>query len=114
MAVSRPKKAMSKEEIIEILRRNARLFKDEDDFVVYIVDLAMYLIENCLEDTIEKQPSKAPFKVSQEDMQNVYRVFDRFSTGKTSVSRTPAHDCPVCGAPVHGKRKCPECNSMTF
>ncbi len=36
---------MTKEEIIEILRKNVELYKDEPEFVEYIVNLAIYLIE---------------------------------------------------------------------
>ena len=118
MAVSEPKKKMTKDEIIDILRRNARLFKDEADFVAYIVDLAMYLLENCLEESVKQQPAKAevpPFKATKKEVKEVLSVFDRFSSGKTQVKhRTPVRSCHVCGAPVHGKRRCPNCNAMTF
>ncbi|GAG37380.1 unnamed protein product, partial [marine sediment metagenome] len=40
------KKKLSKDEIIDIMKRNVDLYKNEPDFVNYIVDLAMYLLEN--------------------------------------------------------------------
>ena len=109
MVVSEPKKTLTKEEILDILRRNARLFKDEPEFVTYIVDLAMYLIENHLEQGEQKEPSKPPFKASPKEIQDVYRAFERFATGKT-----PTRSCPVCGAPAEGKQVCPNCDAMTF
>jgi len=109
MVVSEPRKTLTKDQIIEILRRNARLFKDEPEFVTYIVDLAMFLIESHLEKGEQKQPSKATFKASPEEINDVYRVFAHFATGKT-----PSKACPVCGAPVEGRRKCPNCDAMTF
>ena len=109
MTVMRPKEKLSKEEIIEILRRNAQLFKDEPEFVKYIVDLAMYLIENYLDAAALQGALERPFEVPPKEVQNVYRVFQRFSTG-----RTPAHACPICGADTEGRRKCPNCNAMTF
>lgn len=113
MAVSEPRKKLSKEEIIEILRRNARLFKDEPEFVNYIVDLAMYLIENHLEkepgegaDASDRQKRLA---AKEKEIRAIYSVFERFSTGKT-----PPKMCPMCGAPTEGRRKCPNCDAMTF
>jgi len=109
MVVSQPKKRLSKEEIIEILRRNAQLFKNEPEFVTYIVDLAMYLIENFLElkETQKDVPERN--KVSTREIKAAYDVFERFGTEKPQ-QRT----CPVCGVNVENKRKCPNCNSMTF
>lgn len=112
MAVSEPKKKMEKVEVIEVLRRNARLFKDEPDFVTYIVDLAMYLIENYLEHPeIAKtaKTEKKPFKPDTPDVEKVYRVFERFSSGQSQMGQ-----CPVCGHETGGKRKCPNCDAMTF
>jgi hypothetical protein len=110
MAVSQPKKKMDKGEIIEVLRRNAKMFKDEPEFVTYIVDLAMYLIENYLEQLPDGKPAEEkPFQATSKEVQNVYRVFQRFSTGKT-----PPRSCPFCGADTEGRRKCPNCDAMTF
>jgi rubrerythrin len=113
MTVSEPKKRMNKDQIIEVLRRNARLFKDEPEFVTYIVDLAIYLIENYLEsgdaDEKAKRVSGATFRASDKELKEMYRLFDRFATGKT-----PAKTCPMCGCAVEGKRKCPNCDAMTF
>ncbi len=106
MAVTHPKRTLTKDEIIDILRRNARLFKDEPEFVNYIVDLAMYLIEQYLDRGAEKQ---APFRATAKEIKDVYKAFEKF-TG----SKTPARICPICGSFVEGKRRCPNCNGMTF
>jgi len=109
MGVSEPKKRLTKEQIIEILRRNARLFKNEPEFIAYIVDLAMYLLENFLDQEPKEGAPAAPFKASPKDVKDVYRVFERFSSGQT-----PTRECPMCGCPVESKRKCPNCDAMTF
>jgi hypothetical protein len=108
MTVSQPKKRLSKDEVIEILRRNAKLFKNEPEFVTYIVDLAMYLIENFLD---QEDPSKTPvpFNVSPKEIKAVHQIFERFAT-----ERFHKRTCPMCGCPTEGKRKCPNCDAMTF
>lgn len=45
MAVKVARESFSKEEIIDILKRNVALYKNERDFVDYIVNLAMFLID---------------------------------------------------------------------
>jgi len=110
MAVTQPRKMLTKEEVIEILRTNARLFKDEPEFVTYIVDLAIYLLQRLLEQSVEsKTPVPALFKASPKEIKDVYAVFERFASTK-SAPRT----CPICGSAVEGKRKCPNCDAMTF
>ncbi len=109
MAVTQPKKTLSKDEIIDILRRNARLFKDEPDFVNYIVDLAMYLLEEMLDLKAENRTPATRFKATSKDIKDIHKVFDRFTTAQASPRM-----CPICGSPVEGKRKCPNCDSMTF
>ncbi len=111
MAVSQPKKTLSKDEVIEILRANARLFKDEPEFVTYIVDLAIYLLEHCLEREGGNAKSPAPpFIATQKDLKEIMGVFERFASAKKDTKRA----CPMCGAPVEGRRKCPNCDAMTF
>ena len=83
MGVSEPKKTLTKEQIIEILRRNARLFKNEPEFIAYIVDLAMYLLENflnrCRKKALPRPRSKPRPRKS--------KTF----TGCSSVSRPDRH-----------------------
>jgi len=45
MGVKVARESFTKEEIIDILKRNVTLYKGERDFVDYIVNLAMFLIE---------------------------------------------------------------------
>lgn len=40
------KETLTREEVLDILRRNVKLYKNEPEFVNYIVDLALYLLEN--------------------------------------------------------------------
>ncbi len=43
------KESLTRTEILDILRRNVALYKNEPEFVNYIVDLALYLLENLAE-----------------------------------------------------------------
>ena len=45
MSFKSAKKKLTREEIVEILKRNAELYKNEPDFINYIIDLAMFLLE---------------------------------------------------------------------
>lgn len=45
MAYQAAKETFSRDEILDILRRNVELYRNEPTFVNYIVDLAMYLLE---------------------------------------------------------------------
>lgn len=45
MPIREGKETFNKDEIIEILKRNVALYKDEKDFVDYIVELAIYLMD---------------------------------------------------------------------
>ncbi len=103
------KKKLSKDEIIDIMKRNVDLYKNEPDFVNYIVDLAMYLLENRYAkempdvgevDTEDKagQRPKTPLEI--------YKVFRSYS------SVDPSKHCRLCGAPTGGKMKCPVCGNM--
>lgn len=45
MAIRSARETFSKDDVIEILRRNVTLYKNEPEFVEYIVNLALYLID---------------------------------------------------------------------
>lgn len=45
MGIKPARESFTREEIIDILKRNAALYKDEVDFVDYLVDLTMYLLD---------------------------------------------------------------------
>lgn len=47
------KESLTREEILDILRRNVKLYKNEPEFVNYIVDLALYLLENVAHEELE-------------------------------------------------------------
>jgi len=108
------RKTFNKDEIIDILKKNVALFKSEPEFVNYIVDLAMYLIE-ChynkevdlmSEDTDEENKVKT-VPLTSNTASQIYKVFRSYAPTDTEKH------CHLCGAPTYGKRKCPNCGNMT-
>lgn len=55
MAFHSAKESLTREEVLDILRRNVALYKNEPEFVNYIVDLALFLLEH-LAESEEKDP----------------------------------------------------------
>ncbi len=123
MAFQEAKKKFTKEEIIEILKKNVALYRSEPEFINYIVDLAMYLLECKYEQQIESaegldidsvdnseaQPhegEKKDFVLSNGSATKIYKVFRSYS------QRSEDYHCHLCGAPTYGKRKCPNCGNM--
>lgn len=103
------KKNFTREEIIEILKKNVDLYKEDPNFTSYIVDLALYLVEFAY-----KTPDAVPSIMEKQDMdmvtqgpRKVYKVFRPPSSGDTNKF------CPFCGAPViKGMGQCQQCGNM--
>ncbi len=126
MTFKRGKQKFTKEEIIDILKRNVSLFRDEDEFIQYIVDLAMYLVEHRLytstetQDTgtppppgelprIEKRSDPISRTRTRERDEELYRVLKKHSTRSDAETL-----CRMCGAPTRGRAICPNCGNMAF
>ncbi|MCX7624640.1 MAG: hypothetical protein N2Z21_00260 [Candidatus Sumerlaeaceae bacterium] len=129
MTYKKGKQQFTKEEIIEILRRNVNLFKDEDEFVDYIVELALYLVEHRMQTQTEASDATLPGKKTAPQPEEVFEKrqepFQRsaFWQNVSDVRdllerqvREPAEEltmCLICGATVPKKAKiCPICGSM--
>lgn len=125
MAFHEAKKSFSKDEIIDILKKNVALYRNEPEFVNYIVELAMYLLEckynNKLivqpeldgeeldineEEKIPPEGEKKDFQLTNGSATKIYKVFRSYS------QRSQDYHCHLCGAPTYGKRKCPNCGNM--
>jgi rubrerythrin len=125
MTFKKSKQQFTKEEIIEILKRNVNLFKDEDEFVDYIVELALYLVEHRMQtqtaasdiqkksqqsDSVfekrEEPFQKGSFGPSDVELHNLLRRHSRGQEGQVTM-------CRVCGASVpEGNKLCPICGSL--
>lgn len=122
------KQKFTQQEIIDILKRNVNLFKDEEEFVQYIVDLALYLVEHRLytgnethHDSFPIKPTAAAepiimkrddrYRRTRERDEELYQVLKKHST-RSDVQQ---NHCRMCGAPVSGGRAiCSNCGNMVF
>lgn len=127
MTLRKGQQRFSKEEIVEILRRNVNLFRDEEEFVEYIVDLAIYLVEHKLRSETESDatPSGAAaaaaeeiiVKRTEQFLKGRRRDVERFEI-MSPPSSPPASDetsvpvCRICGSETGGRKMCPNCGSI--
>jgi rubrerythrin len=126
MTYKKGKPKFSKDEIIEILKRNVNLFKDEEEFVDYIVDLALYLVEHRLLTQTEASDLNPAKPASDDRIQKRGEMYQRAGRGTSEelYERLKKHSrsaesekslCRMCGAPiVPGRATCPNCGNMTF
>lgn len=127
MSIQKSREMLSREEIVEILKTNADLFKREPQFADYIVDLALYLIEFHYADLIrrqkevraahgnetsfEEEPPIVPEelkKPEQDALATRYRIL------RTASQVGEMLKCVVCGTQVAKKGKCPNCGAMVL
>lgn len=123
MVFKKGKQKFTQQEIIDILKRNVNLFRDEEEFVQYIVDLALYLVEHRLytgNETQEHYPIRSAtqpvivkrnerYMRTRERDEELYHVLKKHST-RTDVGNC----CRMCGAPANGRATCPNCGNMVF
>jgi rubrerythrin len=115
------KQKMTREELVEALRRNVLQYREDGEFVQYIIDLALYLVEYRLYQGRELEKAKevvTKASSSTEDLlrlsvtrkrdQELQAVLKRHATAKA-----PNSTCRMCGAPTGGKTVCPHCGNMT-
>ena len=115
------KQKFSKDEIIDILKRNISLYRDEEEFVQYVVDLAMYLVEHRQYSTAERVASRpisaddsGPLKRRRDALvQTDHDVINKLKKHATRSDARP-NNCRMCGAPNSGKVTCPNCGNMSF
>jgi len=126
MTYKKGKQQFTKEEIIEILKRNVNLFKDEEEFVDYIVELALYLVEHRMQSQTEGGEAKSDRSPKSPESGPIEKRIEPFQ--RSGISDIELHDllrqhmrepemervmCRVCGAFVPKSAKtCPMCASL--
>lgn len=106
MVFKSAKKKLSRDEIVEILKRNADLYRSEPDFINYIVDLTIFMIEHQFE-------GNAPTKTAAQSGEilttysplEMYRIYRQTDT-------TTGHYCRMCGEKLGSEQKCMVCGHM--
>lgn len=116
----RSKQKFTRDEIIEILKRNMSVYREDEKFVQYIVDLATYLVEYRLNLAREAERVKEALTEAQSRRQTILsRTYQRDvelhgvllkHASKPEIKAS----CRMCGAPVNGRMVCFHCGNMTF
>ncbi|MBN1476652.1 hypothetical protein JXA47_07865 [Candidatus Sumerlaeota bacterium] len=94
---------MTTEALVASIRRHVPLLRADPDFVNYIVNLGLYLIEFC--------EGKTPTEPRQGDPAPVTPTTRALLEG--AAQRPDSNTCRICGSPTDGKRVCPHCGHMT-
>lgn len=118
----RPKarRKLTRAQVQEILERNSKLYKDEDSFITYLVDLAIYLLE--YEYNWEESYAQPPEHIEKIQTLPPKRVADKFTREDGSeiirlvsppVSRRrESRPCPSCGTVIADETICPHCRNI--
>jgi ribosomal protein L32 len=97
---------MSVDLLIATIKRHVALLREDPEFVNYILNLAMYLLEVNrgtvpIEQIPEPQPGQRAAMASSSQAQ------------LSAAAKPPSTDaCPICGAATAGRRVCPHCGHM--
>lgn len=130
MTVQKSRETLNRDEIVDIVRANTELFREEGEFANFITDLVIYLVENHYDRLIEKrrqleggesmaQAAKADealeqLKIPKEltDTQ-AHNLTKRYQTLRTVSKQVKDEaNCPSCGARVQAGRRCMVCGAM--
>lgn len=118
----RPKarRKLSRAQVQEILERNIKLYRDEDSFITYLVDLAIYLLEyeynweesyatppDHISAIISDPPKRVADKFTREDGTEIIRLISR-----PVERRRESRVCPNCGTTIQDEVICPQCRNM--
>lgn len=125
---SKTGRKLSRAQVQEILERNCRLYKDENTFVPYLVELAMYLLEyeydwadsgaappKFAESRVQdlKKPLPAAGAPAPSISDPLKRNMRQISTIKPRSLTPRGRVCPHCGQAVGDELLCPHCQNMT-
>jgi len=113
---AKARRKLSRTQVIDILERNVELYKDEDLFVRYLVELAVYLMEyeyNWEDAAVEtpnlpERPNGHRPQIEKRDNKIIFSMLT--PTSQRSQSR---HFCPFCGTEVGELLICPSCRNLT-
>lgn len=115
-----PRRKLSMHQIVEILERNVSLYKEEEHFVHYLVELALYLLEfeyDWSESGVPPEnlcvnpdsPLPIRHQANEDEISKV--IQSKISPGVTNKSQQKA--CPYCGENVGEMLVCPACRNLT-
>jgi hypothetical protein len=112
-----PRRKLNRSQIIDILERNVALYREEPQFVHYLVELAVYLMEYEYDWTTSD--ALAPRGNVNGTDGNITPGEERretrkiYSTTNSAVLHQDQKICPYCGANVGDLLICPSCRNLT-
>lgn len=114
---NKSRRKLTKAEIIDILERNVSLYREEESFAHYLIELAVYLLEYEY-DWAESGAAPPNLRPRPEDAPRQTHVNERNGANIVSAIQPSARvetrpECPFCGTRVEpGKLVCPSCKNM--
>ncbi|HOE96572.1 MAG TPA: hypothetical protein PLS90_12175 [Candidatus Sumerlaeota bacterium] len=108
---------LSRAELLEVLERNVQLYREEEAFVPYLVELAVYLLEYEYDwSQSGGHPANRDMKpVDPPSFSRIQRQGDSFGMALSLQTnrRNRRRRCPHCGVEVGDEIVCPSCRNMT-
>jgi hypothetical protein len=110
---------MTRSQIIDILERNVSLYREEDSFVHYLVELAIYLMEYEYD---WSESSATPPDLNPRPEREIRQIANKppVEIGKRTYSSLSPNSglptknlCPFCGSEVGNLLICPSCRNLT-
>lgn len=110
----RGRRKLNRTQIVDILERNVALYKEETNFVNYLVDLALYLMEYEYDWSETVKPPQNTTTPNDTPVPLDGMGSRRLNSRVTLESRALNHHlCPHCGAEVGDLLLCPACHNIT-
>ncbi len=100
--------------MLDILKRNVNVFKDDEVFTQYMIDVAAYLVEYRNHFARAKMTEASPTETGEMKRMWLSRTkerdleLERVLRKHTSAANA-AGECKMCGAPTGGPIACPHC-----
>lgn len=117
----KPRRKLNKAQVLEILERNMSLYRHEDNFHHYLIDLAVYLLEYEYDwsdsgeppPNLKPRPEDAPLRSAAPPpaTSNGKRVSVPLQPGAAQRSRI-TRECPFCGGEVGESGICTKCRNV--
>lgn len=111
------KQKYTRDELLDILKRNVNVFKDDEIFTQYMIDLAAFLVEYRNHFARVKAQQAPVTETGEIKRQWLSRTRERDQElervlSKHASSAGPDANCRMCGAPTGGQMTCPHCGNM--
>ena len=115
----KPRRKLNREQISEILERNVQLYKGEESFVNYLVDLALYLLEYEYDWSQSGLQQPRPTTDGDNATPDSLKAAADPPTRVVSIQSSAGglkplrRNCPYCGSIVGEALVCPSCRNLT-